>query len=44
MKQKFVVIIYSHGEKPITPVDLALCLKHLRLNTSKATFQVRELR
>jgi hypothetical protein len=44
MKQKFVVIIHLHGEKPVTSIDLALCLKHLPLNTSKATFWVRELR
>jgi hypothetical protein len=44
MKQKFIVIIHSSGEKPVTSIDLALCLKHLPLNTSKATFQVRELR
>ncbi|MEM3697519.1 MAG: hypothetical protein QXQ94_08500 [Candidatus Bathyarchaeia archaeon] len=44
MKQKFLAIIHSHGEKPVTPIDLALCLKHLPLNTSKASFQVREPR
>jgi hypothetical protein len=44
MKQKFIVVIHSHGEKPVTPIDLALCLKQLPLNTSKATFRVRELR
>jgi len=44
MKQKFIVIIQLQGEKPVTPIDLALCLKHLPLNTSKATFQIRELR
>jgi hypothetical protein len=42
MKQKFIVIIHSHGEKPVTPIDLALCLKHLPLNTSKASFQIKE--
>lgn len=44
MKQKFIVIIHLHGEKPITAFDLALCLKHLPLDTSKATFQVREVK
>ncbi|MEM3628921.1 MAG: hypothetical protein QXQ94_10120 [Candidatus Bathyarchaeia archaeon] len=44
MKQKFVVIIHLDGEKPVTPIDLALCFKHLPINVSKASFQVRELR
>jgi hypothetical protein len=42
MKQKFIVIIHLHGEKPVSPIDLALCLKHLPLNASKASFQIRE--
>jgi hypothetical protein len=42
MKQKFIVTIHSRGEKPVSPIDLALCLKHLSLNTSKASFQIRE--
>jgi len=42
MKQKFIVIIHSHGEKPVSPIDLALCLKHLPINVSKATFQIKE--
>jgi hypothetical protein len=42
MKQKFIVIIHSHVEKLVTPIDLALCLKHLPLNASKATFQIKE--
>jgi len=32
-----------HGEQRITPIDIAVCLKHLPLNTSRATFQIREL-
>jgi hypothetical protein len=44
MKQKFVVIIHLHGEKPVTSIDLAFCLKRLSLNASKASFQIKELR
>lgn len=44
MKQKFTVIIHLDDEKPVTPFELALCLKHLPIIVSKASFQVRELR
>jgi len=40
MKQKFIVIIHSRKEKRVTPIDLALCLKHLPLNTSWAKFEI----
>jgi hypothetical protein len=42
MKQKFVVILHLNGEKPVTPMDLALYLKHLPIDASKVSFQIRE--
>jgi len=43
-KQKFLVEICLHGEKPVDPIDLAICLKHLPLDASKASFKVKEIK
>ena len=42
-KQRFLVEVHLHEEKPVSEVDLAVCLKYLPLDSSKATFVVKKL-
>lgn len=42
-KQRFLVEIHLHGQKAVTEIDLAICLKHLPLDCSKVSFVVKQI-
>lgn len=39
-RQSFLVEIYLHGQKPVSEIDVALCLKNLPIDSSHASFKV----
>ena len=42
-KQRFLVEILPHGEKAVSEIDVALCLKHLYPLGSSASFRITKL-
>jgi hypothetical protein len=42
-KQRFLVETHLHGQKAVKEIDLAVCLTHLPLDCSKASFVVKRL-
>jgi hypothetical protein len=39
-KQRFLIEISLYGQKPVSEIDIAICLKHLPIESSQASFRV----